>query len=117
MAPGPIWPPLQISGGATQEKLKQFGGHIPLGRPGQPEGRRRPIPPHRYPMMSSPSRLPEQRTAVPPHHFGGRIDAEADSDQQCYAEERQGDGDEKDGHGIAPSGGLAWCRPASIRRS
>nr|GFD10017.1 glucose and ribitol dehydrogenase homolog 1 [Tanacetum cinerariifolium] len=25
VAPGPIWTPLQVSGGATQEKLKEFG--------------------------------------------------------------------------------------------
>jgi NAD(P)-dependent dehydrogenase (short-subunit alcohol dehydrogenase family) len=36
VAPGPIWTPLQVSGGATQEKLKKFGGNTPLGRPGQP---------------------------------------------------------------------------------
>lgn len=36
VAPGPIWTPLQVSGGATQEKLKQFGGETPMGRPGQP---------------------------------------------------------------------------------
>jgi NAD(P)-dependent dehydrogenase (short-subunit alcohol dehydrogenase family) len=36
VAPGPIWTPLQVSGGATQDKLKQFGGQTPLGRPGQP---------------------------------------------------------------------------------
>lgn len=36
VAPGPIWTPLQVSGGATMEKLKQFGGNTPLGRPGQP---------------------------------------------------------------------------------
>ncbi len=36
VAPGPIWTPLQVSGGATQEKLKQFGGQTPLERPGQP---------------------------------------------------------------------------------
>jgi NAD(P)-dependent dehydrogenase (short-subunit alcohol dehydrogenase family) len=36
VAPGPIWTPLQVSGGSTQEKLKQFGGQTPLGRPGQP---------------------------------------------------------------------------------
>ncbi|UOQ68492.1 SDR family oxidoreductase [Hymenobacter volaticus] len=36
VAPGPIWTPLQVSGGATQEKLKNFGGTTPLGRPGQP---------------------------------------------------------------------------------
>ena len=36
VAPGPIWTPLQVSGGAVQEKLKKFGGDTPLGRPGQP---------------------------------------------------------------------------------
>ncbi len=36
VAPGPIWTPLQVSGGATQEKIKKFGGQTPLGRPGQP---------------------------------------------------------------------------------
>ena len=36
VAPGPIWTPLQVSGGATMEKLEQFGGETPLGRPGQP---------------------------------------------------------------------------------
>jgi len=36
VAPGPIWTPLQVSGGATMEKLEQFGGKAPLGRPGQP---------------------------------------------------------------------------------
>ena len=36
VAPGPIWTPLQVSGGATQEKLTQFGAQTPFGRPGQP---------------------------------------------------------------------------------
>src|SRR5205809_2985218 len=36
VAPGPIWTPLQVSGGATMEKLKNFGEQTPLGRPGQP---------------------------------------------------------------------------------
>lgn len=36
VAPGPVWTPLQVSGGATMEKLVQFGGDTPLGRPGQP---------------------------------------------------------------------------------
>ena len=36
VAPGPIWTPLQVSGGASQEKLEKFGGSTPLGRPGQP---------------------------------------------------------------------------------
>ncbi len=36
VAPGPIWTPLQVSGGATMDKLEQFGSHTPLGRAGQP---------------------------------------------------------------------------------
>jgi NAD(P)-dependent dehydrogenase (short-subunit alcohol dehydrogenase family) len=36
VAPGPIWTPLQVSGGATQQKLMNFGGDTPMGRPGQP---------------------------------------------------------------------------------
>jgi NAD(P)-dependent dehydrogenase (short-subunit alcohol dehydrogenase family) len=36
VAPGPIWTPLEVSGGATMEKLENFGGDIPLKRPGQP---------------------------------------------------------------------------------
>lgn len=36
VAPGPIWTPLQVSGGATMEKLREFGSDTPLGRPGQP---------------------------------------------------------------------------------
>ncbi|MDB5284416.1 MAG: NAD(P)-dependent oxidoreductase, partial [Bacteroidota bacterium] len=36
VAPGPIWTPLQVSGGATQEKLVKFGAKTPFGRPGQP---------------------------------------------------------------------------------
>jgi len=36
VAPGPFWTPLQVSGGQTQEKLVQFGGDTPMGRPGQP---------------------------------------------------------------------------------
>ncbi len=36
VAPGPVWTPLQVAGGATMEKLQQFGGKTPLGRPGQP---------------------------------------------------------------------------------
>lgn len=36
VAPGPIWTPLQVSGGATQEKIRTFGRDTPLGRPGQP---------------------------------------------------------------------------------
>jgi NAD(P)-dependent dehydrogenase (short-subunit alcohol dehydrogenase family) len=36
VAPGPIWTPLQVSGGASMEKLEKFGGETSLGRPGQP---------------------------------------------------------------------------------
>jgi len=36
VAPGPIWTPLQVSGGASMEKLETFGSHTPMGRPGQP---------------------------------------------------------------------------------
>lgn len=36
VAPGPVWTPLQPSGGQTQEHLTKFGASTPLGRPGQP---------------------------------------------------------------------------------
>ena len=36
VAPGPIWTPLQISGGASPEKYTKFGSATVLGRPGQP---------------------------------------------------------------------------------
>jgi NAD(P)-dependent dehydrogenase (short-subunit alcohol dehydrogenase family) len=36
VAPGPVWTPLQVSGGATLEKLEKFGGQTSFGRPGQP---------------------------------------------------------------------------------
>jgi NAD(P)-dependent dehydrogenase (short-subunit alcohol dehydrogenase family) len=36
VAPGPIWTPLQVSGGATMGKLVSFGSQTPLQRPGQP---------------------------------------------------------------------------------
>lgn len=36
VAPGPFWTPLQVSGGATPEKLQKFGSTSPMGRPGQP---------------------------------------------------------------------------------
>jgi NAD(P)-dependent dehydrogenase (short-subunit alcohol dehydrogenase family) len=36
VAPGPIWTPLNPSGGADPEKLKTFGQSTPMGRPGQP---------------------------------------------------------------------------------
>ncbi len=36
VAPGPIWTALQVTGGATQEEIEQFGGKTPVGRAGQP---------------------------------------------------------------------------------
>jgi NAD(P)-dependent dehydrogenase (short-subunit alcohol dehydrogenase family) len=36
VAPGPIWTPLNPCGGASKKKLKEFGKHTPMGRPGQP---------------------------------------------------------------------------------
>ena len=36
VAPGPIWTPLQVSGGQPPDKLPQFGAQTPLGRAGQP---------------------------------------------------------------------------------
>ena len=36
VAPGPIWTPLQVSGGATEQKVVHFGAKTAFGRPGQP---------------------------------------------------------------------------------
>ncbi len=36
VAPGPVWTPLQVTGGQTQARLKTFGADTPLGRAGQP---------------------------------------------------------------------------------
>lgn len=36
VAPGPIWTPLNPCGGASPEKLENFGEDTPMGRPGQP---------------------------------------------------------------------------------
>jgi NAD(P)-dependent dehydrogenase (short-subunit alcohol dehydrogenase family) len=36
VAPGPIWTPLQPSGGQLPDKLPSFGADTPMGRPGQP---------------------------------------------------------------------------------
>jgi NAD(P)-dependent dehydrogenase (short-subunit alcohol dehydrogenase family) len=36
VAPGPVWTPLQVTGGQKVEDLPEFGKHTPLGRPGQP---------------------------------------------------------------------------------
>jgi NAD(P)-dependent dehydrogenase (short-subunit alcohol dehydrogenase family) len=36
VAPGPVWTPLQPSGGQPQQKIPDFGSEVPLKRPGQP---------------------------------------------------------------------------------
>jgi NAD(P)-dependent dehydrogenase (short-subunit alcohol dehydrogenase family) len=36
VAPGPIWTPLQPSGGQPPDKIPEFGRETPYGRPGQP---------------------------------------------------------------------------------
>jgi NAD(P)-dependent dehydrogenase (short-subunit alcohol dehydrogenase family) len=36
VAPGPIWTPLNPSGGQRPEKIPDFGKDTPMGRPGQP---------------------------------------------------------------------------------
>ena len=36
VAPGPIWTPLNPMGGASKDKLEDFGESTPMGRPGQP---------------------------------------------------------------------------------
>ncbi|MGQ7932387.1 SDR family oxidoreductase [Paraburkholderia sp. D1E] len=36
VAPGPVWTPLQPSGGQPQEKVERFGSEVPMKRPGQP---------------------------------------------------------------------------------
>ncbi len=36
VAPGPVWTPLQPSGGQPQEKIPALGAQTPIGRPGQP---------------------------------------------------------------------------------
>ncbi len=36
VAPGPIWTPLQVAGGASMQKLESFGSNTPIGRAGQP---------------------------------------------------------------------------------
>jgi NAD(P)-dependent dehydrogenase (short-subunit alcohol dehydrogenase family) len=36
VAPGPVWTPLQPSGGQSMDKLVKFGSDVPMGRPGQP---------------------------------------------------------------------------------
>ncbi len=36
VAPGPIWTPLQVTGGQPPDKLPEFGAKTPMGRAGQP---------------------------------------------------------------------------------
>lgn len=36
VAPGPVWTPLQVTGGQLPDKLPEFGAKSPIGRAGQP---------------------------------------------------------------------------------
>jgi len=36
VAPGPVWTPLQVTGGQPPSALETFGAYTPMGRPGQP---------------------------------------------------------------------------------
>ncbi len=36
VAPGPVWTPLQSSGGQPQKAIPEFGSEVPMKRPGQP---------------------------------------------------------------------------------
>jgi NAD(P)-dependent dehydrogenase (short-subunit alcohol dehydrogenase family) len=36
VAPGPVWTPLQVTGGQQPDKLPEFGADTPMGRAGQP---------------------------------------------------------------------------------
>jgi NAD(P)-dependent dehydrogenase (short-subunit alcohol dehydrogenase family) len=36
VAPGPVWTPLQPSGGQPPDKIPDFGSEVPMKRPGQP---------------------------------------------------------------------------------
>lgn len=36
VAPGPVWTPLQVTGGQPPSALEKFGAYTPMGRPGQP---------------------------------------------------------------------------------
>ncbi len=36
VAPGPVWTPLQSSGGQPRAKIPEFGSEVPMKRPGQP---------------------------------------------------------------------------------
>ncbi|MFZ5781085.1 MAG: SDR family oxidoreductase [Pseudomonadota bacterium] len=36
VVPGPVWTPLQVTGGQSPDNLPNFGANTPMGRPGQP---------------------------------------------------------------------------------
>jgi NAD(P)-dependent dehydrogenase (short-subunit alcohol dehydrogenase family) len=36
VAPGPVWTPLQVTGGQPEDRLPQFGANTPMGRAAQP---------------------------------------------------------------------------------
>jgi hypothetical protein len=43
VAPGPIWPPLQVSGGIPEGRLEHFGADTPDGQAGAAGGARRQV--------------------------------------------------------------------------
>jgi NAD(P)-dependent dehydrogenase (short-subunit alcohol dehydrogenase family) len=62
VAPGPIWKPLQVSAGASMEKLQKFGGQTPLGRPANPQSLDRSMCSSR---QRTPASLPGRSMALP----------------------------------------------------
>ena len=76
VAPGPIWTPLQVSGGASMEKLEQFGGSTPMGLPraaGRARLDLRPVGSQRRQLRHRPSLW----------RFGRRRDAVAGTSLPC----------------------------------
>jgi NAD(P)-dependent dehydrogenase (short-subunit alcohol dehydrogenase family) len=65
VAPGPIWTPLQVSGGANEEKLQQFGSQTPMGRRASLPSSRRSMSSSRHLTRATPparsTRQPEER--------------------------------------------------------
>jgi hypothetical protein len=68
VALGPIWTPLQVSGGATMEKLEKFGSMSSMGRPGQPAA----LGSIYVQLASSDASYTTARSTVPPEAPGSR---------------------------------------------
>src|SRR5205814_9304519 len=60
-APGPIWTPLNPSGGQPPEQIPEFGKDTPMGRPGQPN---EVAPSFLFPSCEDPSYI--QAQVLPP---------------------------------------------------